>query len=82
MLIQAINTSWTTDAIISKCDILKTVGKFALYDEDVLIKFDSLKTMKNYISESIYKECEMIENIQYSSSLSGIWYDLTHEFCK
>ncbi len=72
MLIQAINTTGTTDAIISKCDILKTVGKFALYDEDVLIKFDSLKTMKIYISESIYKECEMIENIQYSSSLSGI----------
>ena len=72
MLIQAINMTGTTDVIISKCDILKTAGKFALYDEGILVKFNGLGTMKNYISKSIYSNCEMIESVKYSSSLAGI----------
>ena len=72
MLKKAITMTGTTDVIISKCDILEAAEKYALYDEGVLIKFKSLENMKTHISESIFNQCEMVEAVTYSSSLSGI----------
>lgn len=67
-LIFALKTGGGNKLIISKCDVLEEVNIYKLYHKNDLISFDSLKMMKEYISDSISEECSEVDEIYYSSS--------------
>lgn len=67
-LIFALRTGGGNKLIISKCDVLEEVKIYRLFHENVLISFESLNMMKEYISESISRECSEVDRIYYSSS--------------
>lgn len=67
-LIFALKTGGGNKLIISKCDVLEEVKVYKLYHKNDLISFDSLKIMKEYISDNISEECSEVDKIYYSSS--------------
>jgi len=72
LLIQSINITGTTDLIINKCDILETAKWYSLiYDEDILT-FSDMKAMKKFIKTKIINNCDLIKNINFSSSPTDI----------
>ena len=67
-LVKAINVSGTTNAIISKVDILESVDIYKLIYRGELIDFKSIDDMKLNISKILGVECDLLESIKYSSS--------------
>jgi len=67
-LIFALKTGGGNNLIISKCDVLEESKIFKLYHKNELVSFDSLKLMKDYISDLVAEECKEVERIYYSSS--------------
>jgi len=67
-LLFALKTGGGNKLIISKCDILEEVKVYKLYHKNNLISFDSLSSMKEYISNQVLEECEEVDKIYYSSS--------------
>ena len=67
-LVTSINMSGTTNVIISKVDILENVDMYKFKYKGELINFNSLDDMKYSIDNIINLECELLENITYSSS--------------
>lgn len=67
-LIQAINISGATNLVISKVDILETLGIHKLFFNNELFEFNSVTEMKHFIKLEIIKNCNLIEDIIYSSS--------------
>ena len=71
-LIQAVNTSGTNIIVISKVDVLETVGIFKLIHEAQLQTFDCMEEMKNYITMNLHSSCPLLKNIMFSSSTESI----------
>lgn len=71
-LIQAVNTSGTNIIVISKVDVLETVGIFKLIHEAQLQTFDYMEEMKNYITMTLHSSCPLLKNIMFSSSTESI----------
>ena len=67
-LVKAINVSGTTNAIISKVDILESVDIYKLIYRGELIDFKSIDDMKLNINKILGVECDLLESIKYSSS--------------
>ena len=67
-LIEAINISGSTHIIISKCDVMETVGRFRLLMNDQELKFKNLEDMKFFISGEIKKSCDLVQEVTYSYS--------------
>jgi len=67
-LIFALRTGGGNKLVISKCDVLEEVKIYRLFHKNVLISYESLNMMKEYISESISRECSEVDRIYYSSS--------------
>ena len=72
MLIQAINMTGTTDVIISKCDVLQQARKFYLREDDILLKFNSLESMRIHIKQEVAEKCKIVESVTFSSSLDRV----------
>lgn len=67
-LIFALKTGGGNKLIISKCDVLEEVKVYKMYYKNNLISFESLKMMKDCISEILKTECPDVEDVYYSSS--------------
>jgi adenylosuccinate synthase len=67
-LIKAIVVSGGTHMIISKCDILESLGIFRLYHDNNLVSFKTLSMMKEYIEEKVRLASPEIEHVIFSSS--------------
>ena len=67
-LIKATNISGTTDLVVSKVDVLDSLKLYKLYYDDVIINFDTLSDMQNFISKTIRKNCPLVENITFSAT--------------
>jgi adenylosuccinate synthase len=68
LLVKAINMTGTTHLVMSKCDVLESVGKFCLFQDDLLMRFDSICDMRARICSIVESECELIEEIRFSHS--------------
>ena len=71
-LIQAINTTGTTDIIISKVDVLEIVSIFKLIHYRKLQIFNSIDDMKEYININLTNNCKYLKNIIYSDNVEFI----------
>lgn len=71
-LIQAINTTGTTDIIISKVDVLEIVSIFKLIHYRKLQIFNSIDSMKEYININLINNCKYLKNIIYSDNVEFI----------
>ena len=67
-LVKSVNISGCTDIIISKVDIIKSVGVYKYYYETKLLKFDSLEDMKNSLVKILEKKCYLLKNIKFSNN--------------
>jgi adenylosuccinate synthase len=72
LLVKAINISGTTQLIISKCDVLESLGEFKLFWKDCLIKFPDLSTMMSYIMNIVKEKCNLVQHIQFSFTPESI----------
>jgi adenylosuccinate synthase len=71
-LIDAINISGSTDVIISKIDVLDTVGVFKYIWNDNIMKCNDILELQNVITVSIYKYCKLVENIIFSDNPESV----------
>ena len=71
-MIQAINTTGTTDIIISKVDVLKKVNIFKLIHYRNLQFFNSINGMTEYIDINLRNNCKYLKNIIYSDNVEFI----------
>lgn len=71
-LIHAINTTGTTDLIISKVDVLEKVNIFKLIYYKNLKLFYSIDAMKQYINTNLRNNCKYLKNIIYSDNVEFI----------
>lgn len=67
-LVEAVNLTGTTQLVISKCDVIEEAEVFKLYWDDLLISFETLGVMQNFVSRIIKEHCPLIEEIYFSSS--------------
>lgn len=67
-LIRAIDINGVNVLIINKCDIIKKLGKFKLYHNTELVKFDTFEEMKEYIENNLKGEI----SIRFSESKNVI----------
>lgn len=68
-LIKAIRMSGIQDLVISKMDVLKELGKWALIHNSIVIEFKTENFFKDYIIKQIYNgKCLTVENIIFSSN--------------
>lgn len=68
MLIKAINLTGTTNLVISKCDVIGSLGRYRLFCNDELITFDSLSSMTSFIEGKVFKKCPLLEDVIFSYS--------------
>ena len=71
-LLKAINISGTTHLIISKCDVLQSVGHFKAFHNNQIVNFPDLQEMTNYIMHIVKEDCRMVEHIQFSFTPENI----------
>jgi len=71
-LIHAINTTGTTDIIISKVDVLEKVNLFKLISNKRLLFFNSIDSMKENINKDLTHNCKYLKNIIYSDNVEFI----------
>jgi len=67
-LIQAINTSGTTQLIMSKGDVLEEANLYRLIFDSVLVECKNINEMKETINEVLRNSCPLLLNIVYSTS--------------
>lgn len=67
-LIKSINITGTTHLVISKCDVLESVGEYAAYLDGKLRGFSNLYTMKFEINRIVRSRCPLIEEVKFSYS--------------
>ena len=71
-LCTAVKTTGTTHCIISKTDVLETVGLFKLFYKNKECSFDSLTNMKLFINKVLKQECDYLKEIIYSNNVETI----------
>lgn len=77
-MIKATQMNGITDLIINKCDILEKVDLFRVILDQVLVQFDSMQEMKDFISDILHRNCPDLKNIYFSSSpetIEGFKYE-------
>ena len=67
LLIKAITISGTTHLIISKIDVLESLGKFKLFYEDKLKTFNTMNEMKQFIDNTL-STCNYLKKVIYSDN--------------
>lgn len=70
-LVDAINISGANVIIMSKVDIVETLGIFKLYYSGKLMQFKNCEEMKQFIESTINEKCN-INSFTFSSALEGI----------
>lgn len=71
-LIKAIQISGATHIIISKTDVLETVGFYNFFYEIELRKYSNIETMKEKIKEIIKNKCTRVKQIIFSSDVETV----------
>lgn len=77
-LVEAVDVGGATHLVINKCDILEEVGVFRLFYDKVLIQFENLEEIKNFIKDTIYRSCKNVKYIYFSSNpetIEGFRYE-------
>ena len=68
-LIEAINTSGTTELIISKIDVLEKLNIYKLIHNSEIISFENCQIMRTYIIKILLDRCDVtLENIKFSNN--------------
>ena len=70
-LIRAIKINGVTDLIINKCDIIKELDYFYIYEGVELKAFHTFKQMRSYLEERIFK-IKSISSIVFSGSKDSV----------
>ena len=70
-LIRAIKINGVTDLIINKCDIIKELVSFYIYEGVELKAFHTFKQMRSYLEERIFK-IKSISSIVFSGSKDSV----------
>lgn len=68
LLIKAINISGTTHTVISKVDVLETLGIFKLLYNNKTVIFNNINSIKNFITGTLISNCPYLKDILYSSN--------------
>lgn len=71
-LIEACVISGVTYVIMSKVDVLISVGVFKLFYCDALLEFDNIDIMKDFIVGKLLESCEFLKAVSFSGSLVGL----------
>jgi len=71
-LVRAINISGTTHLVISKCDVLESLGIYKLFWNSSLLSFSTISSMKGEISSVVKDNCPMVSEIFFSHSPEAI----------
>ena len=71
-LSEALHITGTTCCIISKTDVIKTVGKYKLFYEQKLHTFKNYETMKEYIDNILFIKCHHLKKILYSNDVEKV----------
>lgn len=66
-VIKAANINGVTDLIVNKLDILKQV-QLSLYHNSRLITFNHAEEFKNYITDNITKNCDLVKSVVFSET--------------
>jgi adenylosuccinate synthase len=66
-VIKASNINGVTDLIINKLDILKQI-QLSLYHNSRLITFNHAEEFKNYITDNILKNCDLVKSVMFSET--------------
>lgn len=65
-LISAVNVTGTTHLVISKCDVLKDVGVYRLFEHGKVREFKSLNQMNAYVRTTVMDSCPRVLDIKFS----------------
>ena len=68
LLVKAINISGTTHVIISKVDILEKLCMYKLLYNNKIITFDTIDSLKKFITGILISKCLFIKDIVFSSN--------------
>ena len=71
-LIVACCVTGVSYVIVSKVDVLISVGVFKLFYEDNLMEFGNIDVMKDFIVEKLLERCEYVKAVSFSGSLEGL----------
>ena len=71
-LVEAIELTGTTHLVISKCDVLKTVGVYRIIENGRIQEYKSLSQMMSHIKSTIFNSCPLVLDIRFSSDPSKI----------
>ena len=70
-LIVACCVTGVSFVIVSKVDVLISVGVFKLFYQDALVEFGNIELMKDFIVDKLLERCEYVKTVSFSGSLEG-----------
>ena len=68
----ALQVTGTTCCIISKTDVIKSVGNYKLFYENNLHSFNDYETMREYIDNILFINCHHLKTILYSNDVEKV----------
>ena len=71
-LIQACQITGVSHVIMSKVDVLISVGVFKLFYGDALLEFKDIEIMKDFIVEKLLESCEYFKGVSFSGAFEGL----------
>lgn len=71
-LIDSINLTGCTYAIISKCDVLREAGTFKLIFNREINQFESIERMQEFIRMILHNRCELLNTVAFSYTAEDI----------